>query len=324
MPVESAEVQAARAEVIALRQEFDRGLWLLKEEGWLVRFALACAHEPSITVKEFEERTSETVRLGGTNPYRDAKGRYAPGPHAPRPTSGSGGGRAKAEADREVGRSAGGGSSSAIHVENSSPAYRARIHELVGRSLSDGEIAGLAGARAGDRVVVGKGSVTVHRADGSGQHSVSIIPGEGSHGRPAMLVWANHDAAGREVEADARVLAVQVRTAQRLGFERISTQARPGTNDYQHLPRLGYNCSMKQAIHESRLNPTAGLKPTGPLPRSARGARTLVGLLKTPEGAAWWRSNGLNPALHLDLARRSQSVKTLNAYLRAHGEELQP
>ncbi len=285
-PAPPANLSRLRSEVALQREEVAKLRARMPEAMWLLRME-------SRLMREALDAAS-TVSLGGHEPgynqNRDRRGRWAPG----------------------------------FTVENSSPAYRVRIHQLVGRKLSDGEVGRLAGAHAGDHVTVGPGMVTVHRAGGSGYHTVSIVPGDGPHARPQMVTWANRDAAGHEIEASAHVLATQVRAARRLGFERISTQARPGTNDYERLPRLGYNASLKAALHESRLT-TAGMKPTAPLPRSARGARTLSDLLSTKEGAAWWHANGLNPFLHLDVARGSQSAKTLARYLRAHGgEEQQP
>jgi hypothetical protein len=238
-------------------------------------------------------------------------------------SSHGGGGRSTSSRSRSRSRrgtsasaSAGSSPASAIPVAYSSDRARARLERLVGlgRSLTDAEVAGLAGAVAvasGSHVTVD--DVYVHGTGPGGRTLVVYVsrddPAEG--GGLVLSDWQFTNRAGAEVRFDPRVIAAQVRGASALGVERIHVKARSFSRDDTQLTRIGFDVDIATALRE--------IGPHAQLPPQFAGARTLAELQSMRGGTRWWRANLRGkPPLFFDLRPGSASRAQLDAYLRAH------
>lgn len=184
---------------------------------------------------------------------------------------------------------------------------RETLHSHFGRSLSDEEVAHLAGARHGDRVEVGRvGSLTTHSEDGT-RRTTHIMPG-------AKVSYGQHvDAHGNAVNIDAERLATQARQAQKLGATSLHWKTRAGTSDISLLHRLGYDAPLD--VHTMK-ETTVG--EHGHIPEHIGHPSRVSDLVRTAEGRAWWEGHAMNPAMHFDLTPGSESWRKLDAYLREH------
>lgn len=92
---------------------------------------------------------------------------------------------------------------------------------------------------------------------------------------------------------------------------------RPAGGRLAELPRLGFNAPID--AHFRAEMPGHQWPP--------HGGRTLLEVLASPEGAAWWRDmhtamgHNLTLGLAFDTAPGSESMQTLGTYLREHPAE---
>lgn len=112
-----------------------------------------------------------------------------------------------------------------------------------------------------------------------------------------------------------RVFASQVKAAvESGGYRRIATHAAGDIEDttfngYYTWPRLGYDAPLRRAEIEL-------------LPANLQHSRTVLDIMATPEGRAWWKENGTGRDMVFDLAENSRSRRTLDAYLKEQDIQL--
>lgn len=105
-------------------------------------------------------------------------------------------------------------------------------------------------------------------------------------------------------------LTTQIDALRRLGVDRIETTGcgSPGEslNGYYTWPRLGYDGPIpKHKIDEI----------PAPLRDTMNDKTNIQSLMKTQEGRDWWKANGTGLSLSFDLDPKSESSRTLSAYL---------
>jgi GNAT superfamily N-acetyltransferase len=109
----------------------------------------------------------------------------------------------------------------------------------------------------------------------------------------------------------ARMLAVQVAAAERLGVVRLETEAdgrpdSPSRSGYYAWARLGFNGAISPAARAA-------------LPEALRSAADVNDLIRMPGGAAWWRQHGHAFEAVFDLRPGSPSLSILAAYTQEKG-----
>lgn len=195
-------------------------------------------------------------------------------------------------------------------VTYTSDAARERISRLFERVLTDAEIAGLAGALPGSQVEVGRGGeITVTAPRGRFYSTTFVVPSDPGKTGPSLVnfEFRGKDSTNR-IAVSPRVLATQVRQAHALGVDNIHMKGRQHSDDFEQLPQLGYDTTIKVALDESR---------SQTLPAGVGPVRMLSDLLATRAGAAFWHANGLNPGLDFDPHPGTHSWQTLDALLRS-------
>jgi GNAT superfamily N-acetyltransferase len=112
----------------------------------------------------------------------------------------------------------------------------------------------------------------------------------------------------------ARMLAVQVAAAERLGVARLETEAdgRPGSpsrSGYYAWARLGFNGAISHAVKAT-------------LPEALRSAADINDLIRMPGGPAWWRQHGHAFEAVFDPKPGSPSLSILAAYTEEKGIQI--
>lgn len=109
-------------------------------------------------------------------------------------------------------------------------------------------------------------------------------------------------------------LSAQIQNCIDAGVDRIETCAGRGgiMNGYYTWPRLGYDRNLLEIHKEGwRWNPA----------NKFPGKKTVLDLMETPEGRAWWKKYGTTASMTFDLRPGSRSVSTMNNYLEERGHE---
>ncbi len=96
----------------------------------------------------------------------------------------------------------------------------------------------------------------------------------------------------------------QVRNAVAIGIDRIELRAgrRRGENGYYTWPRFGFDGALTPTLRAA-------------LPDRFRTAKTVLDLIETREGRAWWREHGETIDVCFDLTPGSRSRRTLRRYV---------
>lgn len=197
-------------------------------------------------------------------------------------------------------------------VTFTSDAARTRLTNAFGQSLTDDQVAALAGAPPGSVVEADKyGQITVTAPDGRYTSSVYVHAAEADGGGPTLLNWRFEAPDGtNNIPVDAESLGRQVRQANELGVEGIHMKARSASADFEQLPRLGYDAPIAQVLVESE---------SKTLPAGLEGVQSLQELLTYPAGRDWWHVNGMNPGLDFDPHPGSLSWRILDEHLQGLG-----
>jgi hypothetical protein len=188
---------------------------------------------------------------------------------------------------------------------------RQRLAASAGLTLTDTQVAWLGGALPGSRVEVTRfGQLLIHGPDGT--RAVVYVCSEDESGARTLFDFSYQNHWGDEIPMRAEMLQIQATQARALGIVSIHIKCRSGTDDFETLPRMG--CSALLDAHlvaETRTRALPVDIPTG---------TTLLELVSTPAGAAWWHLNGEYPGLDFDTRPGSASMKTLSTYLRSQNE----
>jgi len=189
---------------------------------------------------------------------------------------------------------------------------RQRLAASAGLTLTDTQVARLGGALPGSEVEVTRfGQMLVHGPGGT--KAVVYVLSEDASGARTLLDFSYQNHSGDEIPMCAKMLKIQAAQARALGIATIHIKCRSGTDDFETLPRMG--CSALLDAHlvaETR---------TRALPMDIPTGTTLLELVSTPAGAAWWHLNGEHPGLDFDTRLGSASMKSLTTYLRSHNED---
>lgn len=105
------------------------------------------------------------------------------------------------------------------------------------------------------------------------------------------------------LDAARRMGVVRIRTY--AGGDGADTRQPDSLNGYYTWPRLGYDGDIEK---EELAKLPAGLK------RQMGGSKSILDLMATPEGRAWWKANGSGLDLTFDTDPNSRSSRTLEAY----------
>ncbi len=190
---------------------------------------------------------------------------------------------------------------------------RDAIRSLVGRDLSEHELAGLAGALPGAHVTV-RGLPSTILLDVTGPNYTASVHlqrvTEDGVTRLSLLNWMFTPSATFSPREEAQMLRGQVRAAQRAGVDQLRVKARSESDDFHRLPLVGYDTPVAKLVVE---------QPRLPIPREAASARTLQEIIRTKAGHAWWQATEMYPTLDFQTVRGSRSVQRFNTYLRKNG-----
>lgn len=201
-------------------------------------------------------------------------------------------------------------------VRSSQERTRALAGEILGREVSDDDLASLAGATDGAKVTIARSG---HRGDEvritvteDGYYADRILMRE-RDGRSILYnAYFVVDESRRSSGLGRAVFGRAVENAIRLGVTRIETTAsgegrrRPeyvdGWNGYYTWPRFGYDGPLTSTVKAR-------------LPEALKDAERVSDLMRTDDGRAWWKDWGESAALEFDLAPGSLSRRTWDAYL---------
>ncbi|WP_342049886.1 MULTISPECIES: phage minor head protein [unclassified Cupriavidus] len=111
-----------------------------------------------------------------------------------------------------------------------------------------------------------------------------------------------------------RSLAIEATEAAKQGFTKIVTEAagRPGSNlfnGYYTWPRLGYDGPLTD-------------NERARLPQGLADARSVLDLMESEAGRAWWLQNGSGKVMEFDLQSGSRSWDILTRYLKENGVQI--
>jgi hypothetical protein len=206
-------------------------------------------------------------------------------------------------------------------------ASQQRLAAVVGRDLSARELVGLTGARSGAQVEVRGVYLTAKWEHNGHRYESSVIasrrePGDftesaarGEVGRVTIANFGFTKDGNPGAPLEAAVLARQIPVARSLGVQVITMKGRSGSDDWERLPRLGFNAPIDTYLRaELRGGQLAQLPPGvhGP---------TLRDVLGTEAGRLWWHDQGeIHPTLFFNTSKGSRDVRILNAYIRAGGQ----
>lgn len=117
------------------------------------------------------------------------------------------------------------------------------------------------------------------------------------------------------------IFADEAHSLSDLGVSKIETtgarSAPPrGMNGYYTWPRLGYTGKLEQDITDALKDAAA----KGDVPAAWAKYTRVEQLMKTPEGAAWWKANGEQIDLSFSLKPGSKNLQLLDAYTQARAE----
>jgi len=220
----------------------------------------------------------------------------------------------------EGGRWTAGGSSGPLEVAKD---VHARVQKLLGRDLSDHQIAGLVGAPNGAKIKVvnwddqmhGPGvAIVAEHPDIEDQAVAMIYNGDGTYGAPNgpylhyEQIYLKPEARGSG--KGVQVMARAVEAAHQAGLPKVqltgvgSKEFHPEENGYYTWARIGFDAPV-------------GFRPTWPA--QYKGAGTLSNLMKMPGGAAFWKEHGGPTGMTMDTDPTSQGRQVMAAYLKAKG-----
>jgi hypothetical protein len=180
---------------------------------------------------------------------------------------------------------------------------------LFHRRLETWEYAGLAGAPHDAQVEVGASAGTLYielcdRANGTyrGHYYVRgagervVMVNDGFH-----IVLRNLQRRG----LGARIFDRQVSAAAALGIERIELVAgrRRDENGYYTWPRFGFEGALPARLRRR-------------LPMGLKNARTVLDLMESEKGRAWWREHGATIQVAFDLTPGSRCRAAWDRYVR--------
>lgn len=206
---------------------------------------------------------------------------------------------------------------------------RARLAQAVGRPLAPRELASLAGAPSAATIEVTGSYITAEWQQDGHTYQTAIIlthrettdfPGEvsdlrGDVGQLTLGDFSFIKDGDPGAPMEAAILANQLPMARKLGIQVISMKGRHGSNDWEHLPQLGFDAPLDQYLKaEMRGGQWAEL------PSGVHGP-TLQNIVSTHEGRQFWHDQGeIHPTLYFRTKVGSQSVRRLNAYRKNGGQ----
>jgi len=188
---------------------------------------------------------------------------------------------------------------------------------VVGRALDHQEFADLAGAPDGAsvRVVPCQGMLRLEMV----QHGAYGYCGAQvlcRDRRGALLVCGGYRILDQQLRGQCLVLGMfqrQLVAAAHLGLHALLAAAERGPRDngYYTWPRLGFDAALPPRILRS-------------LPSYLRHARSVLDLMRSAAGRAWWRRRGVSLDVTFDLRPGSRSWIAFRRYLAEHATPFRP
>ena len=207
------------------------------------------------------------------------------------------------------------------------PSCQAWLSAVAGRDLSTRELVGLSGARSGAKVEVRGVYLTAKWEHDGHRYESSVIvsrrePGEftqsqarGQVGRVTIANFGFTKDGNPGAPFEAAVLARQIPVARSLGVQVITMKGRSDSDDWERLPRFGFNAPV-----DTYLRVVLRGGQLAQLPSGVHGP-TLRDVLNTEAGREWWHNQGeIHPTLFFNTSKGSRDVRILNAYIRAGGQ----
>jgi GNAT superfamily N-acetyltransferase len=275
---------------------------------------------------------------------RDEAGRFA---------EGGGGGAGVAEAPQPLpSPSAPTSTSNRVEIQPEQRQEIAnRVKAITGRDLTDEQLGALTGAPAGatTRVIPqdereGKNVAIITEHPDIEDQAVAILRGpyqsprdreEGNPGSPATLhyeqIYLKSEARGSG--QGVAMVARSVAAAHEAGVTRVDLKAegygpkgylpRPGAteNGYYTWARIGFDAELEASDKRGMEPPGPGrvFGETVPWPAEFQGAERVSDLMRTPEGAAFWKEWGSTMNMTMDTTPGSTGRQVMDAYLEARG-----
>jgi len=220
----------------------------------------------------------------------------------------------------EHGRWTAGGASGPLEVN---PDVHEKVQKLLGRDLTDHQIAALVGAPNEAKIKLvtwddpmhGPGvAIVAEHPDIEDQAVAMIYNGTGKYGDPVgpflhyEQIYFKPEARGSG--KGVQMMARAVEAAHQAGLPTVdltgvgSKEFHPEENGYYTWARIGFDAPV-------------GFRPTWPA--QFRGAGTLSNLMKMPGGAAFWKEHGGPTGMTMDTTPNSQGRQVMDAYLKARG-----
>jgi GNAT superfamily N-acetyltransferase len=182
------------------------------------------------------------------------------------------------------------------------------IAKVFGKEVNEQELANLSGLHDGEFMVSTK-SYEISIQGGTDEYNLARVIKIDEDDPTKLILKAslfevdpNHQGKGIGTDVFDRM----VEQASALGIDRIVCHASRGKsqNGYYTWARFGYDGPLPKEMNE-------------PLPEALQSAKTVSDLMKTPEGAAWWKEHGEGMAMSFDLKDGSQSKQVWDAYKKA-------
>lgn len=187
------------------------------------------------------------------------------------------------------------------------------VKDVMGKNANIQDVASMVGAPD-------DASVNISVADVGGKKELNVtVRGDGYHAERIIKKNLAGDLVVKnewfEVDEDmqgqgigTKVFGRQVEQATKLGASRIETLAAGDKTDtlngYYTWARLGYDAPIPSDMN---------------LPKSLSGANDISDLMKTPEGAKFWKENGSTIDMEFNLKPGSTSQRAFDKYLKKKG-----
>jgi hypothetical protein len=187
---------------------------------------------------------------------------------------------------------------------------RANVKRVMGRDLSNQELASLVGAPDGAKVAVTPGYYG-NSIQLSVQHpSIENAGRTLSRNQAGDLVMHNDIFRVKEGQGGQgfgfEMVGRQMENARKLGVKRVETHAARsdgpgGYVGYKVWPKIGYDAALPSSQRAA-------------LPPGLKGAQRVSDLYRTKEGREWWEKNGQGLEMTFDLSPGSYSLKKMASY----------
>lgn len=186
------------------------------------------------------------------------------------------------------------------------------VGKVFGKRMAGRDLAGLAGAPDGAKVVLSAPYDWLIRADVIGDDCSATRAFHRDEATGKLIIdneslFISKDARGKGLGAS--IFGRQVKAGINAGASAIQCEAArgEGMNGYYTWPRFGYDAPIPEKLRAT-------------LPAGLRNDTHLSDLMGTESGRDWWKSHGITTEVEFDLAKGSLSREIWDGYLDAKRE----